>query len=93
MQLEPDSPSPCATSMESTPAASNAAAIVVTCCRLYWCRTACIPSRSVTSLMYRPSGLSHCDAPTLVVECAAMRSAVASAADVMMSRLPAYAGR
>ena len=33
--------------------------------------------------------LGHLDAPTLLVEWAAIRSAVASAAEVMMSRLPA----
>ena len=33
--------------------------------------------------------LGHCGAPTLLIEWAAMRSAVASAAEVMMSRFPA----
>ena len=38
-------------------------------------------------------GVGHSGAPTVLIEWAAICSAVASAADVMMSRFPAYAGR
>jgi len=49
LKLEPASPSPCATSIESTFAASSAFAIRTASRTEYWWRTAWLPSRNVTS--------------------------------------------
>src|SRR6516165_9328722 len=91
-QLEPDSPSPWATSIESTPAASGARDRG----RLL---DAVLVAHGVHAVAQGDIAdidlLIHAVAPAVWVLRAwrAKRSAVALAADVMMSRFPAYAGR
>ena len=76
-------PSPWPTAIAQTPALSSAAAIGRTWSTRYWCAIACEPSRSVVS--------TNRTADAVIARASACSSATRTAADVMMSRFPAYA--
>ena len=99
MIVEPPKPSPWETSIISTPASSNPRATLLTCAAVYWWLNAWLPSRQRTVQNMDESFFAHWIASAIyffqlpACRCRPISSPTFTAAEVMISRLPAYFGR